>query len=338
MRRAWYTACGTLLRGGIFLTDKTDIRRENGLLDIFKFIAALLIVGSHCLPFFGNDALDYYYGQWFFRFCVPLFLISTGYFFSRMDAARKRRYLLRILIVYAAACAAYWPLMRLYQQTDPVSYFLFGFSHLWYLPALLFAGALHLLTDRFLPRRAVTAVSCALFAFGVFFDEYYKMFDLPSLNAVADFVDEYLGQTRNGLFFAFPMMTSGALIAERDAPRKELSSHLIALAAAFALAFAESAFLRSRINGAISLDLSLFNRLPALVLMRLCLSTEVKLPAPVARGLRKGADLVYLTHYGVILILGFAAGLWGLSSFIATAVITTAAAAVYALIRARTLR
>ena len=42
-------------------------------IDIVKLVCCVLIIGSHTLPLFSSDTLNYYYGQCFFRFCVPFF-------------------------------------------------------------------------------------------------------------------------------------------------------------------------------------------------------------------------------------------------------------------------
>ena len=79
------------------------MRNKTNILDLIKVVACVLIVGSHCLPLFRNDGLNYYYGQWFFRFCVPLFFVSTGYFFAKMEVARKKAYIKRIVLLYLGA-------------------------------------------------------------------------------------------------------------------------------------------------------------------------------------------------------------------------------------------
>ncbi len=55
--------------------------KENKLLDLFKYAAAIFVVASHCLPLVDNIHFNFFYGQWFFRFCVPFFVISSGSFF-----------------------------------------------------------------------------------------------------------------------------------------------------------------------------------------------------------------------------------------------------------------
>lgn len=321
-------------------------RKENALLDIVKFLAAILICASHCLPIFGNAEIDYYYGQWFFRFCVPLFLISAGFFFSRMEPKRQVRYLERIAILYAVSCLLYyavsviWKIPYILHDGPLWKNLLFGYGHLWYLPALLFACAVYIAAERFLPRRVIFFAAVALFAFGVFFDEYYKLFRSPVLNSIAKFIDNYLGQTRNGIFFAFPMLCLGARTNSRiplrgDTPRKKILPLLAALAAAFALAFLESRFFHKTLPSyvVISFDLSVFNWMPAFILFLICMSSDIRLPTLLCRSLRKGADVIYIVHFAVVIVLGERYRQWGMSAFLSAALISTLIAAVYAGIR-----
>lgn len=112
------------------------MRNKANILDLIKVVACVLIVGSHCLPLFKNDGLNYYYGQWFFRFCVPLFFVSTGYFFAKMEVARKKAYIKRIVLLYLGASLLYFPLYFNGGIVLIMSNLIFGFHHLWYLSAL----------------------------------------------------------------------------------------------------------------------------------------------------------------------------------------------------------
>ena len=66
------------------------MRNKANILDLIKVVACVLIVGSHCLPLFRNDGLNYYYGQWFFRFCVPLFFCLNRLFLCEDGSSEKK--------------------------------------------------------------------------------------------------------------------------------------------------------------------------------------------------------------------------------------------------------
>ena len=84
-------------------------KKENKLLDVIKYFSAILILASHCLPLIPNDSFNFFFGQWFFRFCVPLFIISSGYFFTSFDRGGKVKYLKRIAVLYIIASLLYLP-------------------------------------------------------------------------------------------------------------------------------------------------------------------------------------------------------------------------------------
>lgn len=112
------------------------MHKLSNTLDLIKAAACILIVGSHCLPLFRNDELNFYYGQWFFRFCVPLFFVSTGYFFAKMETVRQKAYIRRIILLYLGASLLYLPLYFNGSIMSIMSNLIFGFHHLWYLSAL----------------------------------------------------------------------------------------------------------------------------------------------------------------------------------------------------------
>lgn len=95
----------------VIMNENYKYVKNNNLLDIFKFVASLLIVGSHCLPIFHTEIFNYYYGQWFFRFCVPFFFITTGYFFETMNNNKKINFIKHVLKLYLICTIIYFPLI-----------------------------------------------------------------------------------------------------------------------------------------------------------------------------------------------------------------------------------
>lgn len=114
-------------------------RKENSLLDILKFIAAVMITASHCLPLVPNDSFIFYYGQWFFRFCIPLYFISSGFFFSSFQEEMRSTYIKRISAIYLLSTLLYIPVFKTEGLTSIIRTSILGYHHLWYLSALLIA-------------------------------------------------------------------------------------------------------------------------------------------------------------------------------------------------------
>ena len=61
---------------------QTIKQKENCTLDLLKFVASILVAASHLPGLFSSELAEFYYNGWFFRFCVPLFFASSGYYFQ----------------------------------------------------------------------------------------------------------------------------------------------------------------------------------------------------------------------------------------------------------------
>ena len=119
-------------------------------IDQIKLVACILIVGSHCLPLFESDIANFYYGQWFFRSCVPFFFISTGYFFAQMGKEKQKAYIKRIICIYVISAVIYLPLSTRGTYVNTLKNIVFGYSHLWYLSALVIGLILVFWADKLL--------------------------------------------------------------------------------------------------------------------------------------------------------------------------------------------
>lgn len=112
------------------------VGKKSNSLDIIKTVACILIIGSHALPLFHNDTLNFYYGQWLFRFSVPLFFMVSGFYFCSMTDDKKKKYIKRIVQIYIIASVLYLPIFISLNIKSLVHNLIFGYSHLWYLSAL----------------------------------------------------------------------------------------------------------------------------------------------------------------------------------------------------------
>ena len=117
--------------------NKEQAKPKCCLIDIIKLSACVLIVGSHCTPLFENDSFNFYYNQWFFRFCVPFFFIAAGYFFNTMSKSKKLSYIRRVGVLYIGSTVLYLPIIV--RSTGQMRSLIFGYHHLWYLCALTLA-------------------------------------------------------------------------------------------------------------------------------------------------------------------------------------------------------
>ena len=282
----------------------SDIKNksENNSLNILKFLACFFIVGSHCAPLFKTERLNYYYCQWFFRFCVPLFFITTGYYFIKMSNEKRKSYIKRILIIYVVSTIFYLPLLikNSYNLSNILTFIFFGYHHLWYIISLFYALlVLYFIYKKrdFIVKRHIYVVIAVLIVIGAYLDEYYKIFNIKCLNNVYLFFTKYLFGGRNFIFFAIPMLLIGMIISKNSdkIQRKKNSTIVIMTIVSFAIFLAETYYLRHNIEGIISNDITLFNYFPAIYLFILC--TKIKLCTKLnTKPLRRISDIIYIVH------------------------------------------
>lgn len=267
-------------------------------IDYIKGLACLLIIGSHCFPLFQNDTANFYYGQWFFRFCVPFFFVSTGYFFAKMSIGKKTTYIRRIAVLYVISSVLYLPLILKSSLISIVYQLVYGFTHLWYLSALLIGLLCILLLDRYIGRKKYIFI--ALLLIGIVLDEYYKLFDINILNKGAKAV-QYLGGARNAFFFAIPLLLIGQCI-EQNENRLTKNKKILVLSVfiCFLLGYLESNFLFERLSESITLDVSFFGWTPAIPLFLLGLTIKPGISSNHMRKMRKITDYVYIIHLWII--------------------------------------
>jgi serine/alanine racemase len=155
------------------------------MVDIFKFIAALMVMVIHFRPFSDiNPSLDFISAQIVARLAVPFFLICAGYFMAHKD---MRKSALKLLKLYGIWSLVYLPIVLIgatYNQTTWGTdlllivrdiFFQGTTLHLWYLPAVVFAIVLIGWLRRFMDLRTILIMSFCLYGLGLFTDGYYGL-------------------------------------------------------------------------------------------------------------------------------------------------------------------
>ena len=137
----------------------------------------------------------------------------------------------------------------------------------------------------------------------VFFDEYYKFFyENERILKIAKFIDFYLGSTRNGVFFAFPMITIGSRIESNCNSKKNKIRVYLHIIALFLVGLMECVFLKKFLGSELTNDLTLFGWLPAIPILRICLVQSKTLKQKQSKKIRKITDLMYVFHVYLIII------------------------------------
>lgn len=292
---------------------QTAEHQDNKLLDIFKFLAAIFILASHCLPLVPNMRINFLYGQWFFRFCVPLFLISAGYFFASFQKSDKIKYIKRIIVLYIIASALYLPAYIKAEPKTILQNLVFGYHHLWYLSALIVSLCLYLALESFPSIKKVFTklypyLTVILIIIGAYFDEYRLVFSGISNIPVVKFISlhiKYIGGSRHALFFALPMLWIGRFIYEHKSVLTRLkTSYIWFTILSFTISLTECLLLQHFCGDKITCDITLFNYLPAVFLFMLTLVYQPKVIERFStKTIRKTADIVYVLHIFVLSIV-----------------------------------
>lgn len=308
--------------------------KENRTLDVFKFIACTLIAATHLPSLFDSQIHDFYFAQWFFRFCVPFFFVSSGYFFYK--AKEKLRTIKRIAWLYALSYVLYLPaiLEGAYDLHSLISRLrwnlVFGYEHLWYLSAALEGMLVWYLLEK-LPYvskifHQIGIPACVvLMLLGALLDEHYRLIDNGVIRAAGEFLSVF-GGPRNAIFMGFPLLTFGGAIARyEDRVRKIPTLLLIAgWVVLRGLAYKECTYLYENLGFTINNDLSFFGCWPAVILFELSFRFDLPIPEGGAKLLRKLAEYVYILHPLIAMLISKYLYLEPIPLWIATLVLCSA--------------
>lgn len=204
-----------------------ETKKSYGGLDVFKMIAAFLVVAIHTSPLASFSAeADFFLTRELARLAVPFFFMVTGHFVlsgylgrQEKDFGIVRRYLRKTFILYGIAIVLYIPIgiyAGHYEELTPFGVFkmlLFDgtFYHLWYFPALIIGILLVSFMGMFCASTVCTVISGVLYLIGLFGDSYWGLIaDVPGLSAAYGAGFQLFSYTRNGLFLAPLFLVMGA--------------------------------------------------------------------------------------------------------------------------------
>ncbi len=290
-----------------------DDKSRTGGLDVFRLIAAFLVVTIHTSPLasFSPEA-DFLLTRIVARLAVPFFFMVTGQFVlsgyltgKTRDFTAVGRFLKKILLLYGGCVILYLPVgiyAGHYQEVTPLSlvrtlFFEGTFYHLWYFPALLLGTLLLCGARRFFSLRGLLVLSAGLYLLGLLGDSYWGLTaQVPGVSTVYEWGFSIFGYTRNGLFMAPLFLLLGVWMGRRKtaSPVKAAAGFLLSLALMTAEGFILRAFALQRHD-------SMYLLLPvsAAFLYALLLSWK-KSPC---RLVRTASTWIYLLHPAVILLI-----------------------------------
>ncbi|MDU1890501.1 MAG: acyltransferase family protein [Dysgonomonas sp.] len=187
---------------------------RNVTLDYFKIFLSFLVITSHLRPLFGPGLKSAMLGDGLGRIAVPCFFIISGYFFGRKisDSGAIKKYLKHLLLLYVVWSLIYSKFWGELDCQKLVEYIFFGYSHLWYIPAL-FGGIIILVILKKIIKNdnIILVLGILLYIIGHF---------LEPGRVLLFFV-------RNALFCGFPLVMLGYYVRIKDLPKKIEDKYLI---------------------------------------------------------------------------------------------------------------
>lgn len=292
--------------------------KKYGGLDMFRIVAAFLVVAIHTSPLssFSGEA-DFFLTRVIARLAVPFFFLVTGHFVLGEQFTGQHPspclsavsgYLRKILVMYSAAILIYIPIgiyAGHYQELSAAALlrmlvFDGTFYHLWYFPALILGILLLCLLRRFLSARACTAAVFFLYVLGLLGDSYWGLItEVPGISTAYEWGFQIFSYTRKGIFLAPLFLWIGAQCAGRQNRRTDSP---IIPAAGFILTLAlmtAEGFLLRYLNW--QRHDSMYLLLPVCVyfLYRLLLTMTL----PSKRQLRTISSWIYILHPALIVVL-----------------------------------
>lgn len=206
-------------------------------IDVFRVIAAVLIIAIHTSPLGSYSALaDFILTRVIARIAVPFFFMTSGFFLvSRYQYSTKKlsMFVKKTAWIYGAAIILYIPInvYNGYFQTENllpkiIKDIVFDGTlyHLWYLPASLIGGVFAWYLARYsynaiqIKRqgyKSAFTVAAVLYLIGLFGDSYYGMIENNTVfSGFYILLFQVSDYTRNGIFFAPIFFLLGGWIAD----------------------------------------------------------------------------------------------------------------------------
>jgi len=193
---------------------------RNITLDYYKIFLSILVITIH-YKIVPTSQFEVFYNEiirdGIAKIAVPTFFILNGYFLKIENSRNVKKYLLRITILYITWSLFYLPNFDI----DYIRLFLvnivFGYYHLWYLPALIGAVILFYFIKKGLPNNNLLFLLIAVLLFIVGY--------IIQINAGESTFSEY--KYRNFLFVGLPFLMLGNLIRSSAVTLKNRTGYIL---------------------------------------------------------------------------------------------------------------
>lgn len=289
-------------------------KTQYGMLDVAKFLCALLILFYHffsengSLPMILEEALSTY------AIAVALFMAISGFLLfrklediptrgERWKIVRKQAWrTLRIYLLWSIVYVLYnisrWDFANLTVKFVLLQLrqwvFASTFSTIWFMPALAIGLVATFWLTEFVPKWAMAILAVVLYAAGALMLTYKGVGAMiPGYAAIVNFSGTWLGGARGWLFFAIPLLLVGRIVAKKQSGSRWLL-WLVLSAVCVAAMLAEALILR-RFFGSTGIDMTALMPAAAFCILQFLLSVQIPQGA-YQLWMRKMSLLIFVTQ------------------------------------------
>lgn len=316
-------------------------------IDIFRALAAILIVTIHTSPFMTYSVTaDFILTRIIARVAVPFFFMTSGFFLVSKYSENNERlkwFIKKTAVIYAVSIFIYLPINiynDYFKEAEIIPKILKDIVfdgtmyHLWYLPASIIGAMIAWAAVKRLGYKKALAVASVLYIIGLLGDSYYGAAErIPILKGFYSLIFQISDYTRNGIFFAPLFFVLGGMFGDGLSITKRKAA--VGFAASFGLMTLE-AMLLHRFEWQRHDSMYIFLPVSMVFLFNLLVGVRSK-RLPMLRDL---SLIVYVIHPMVIVFVRMAAKIFGLQGlliensivhFVAVSIISIAASIVLAL-------
>ena len=287
-------------------------KKEYAAVDLFKMVCAILVMMIHTKPFENIFWIDAGIGM-VTRFAVPFFFTVSGYFlFKKVGEKPEEKwqivggYLLRLLRFYTI----WFVIFRIVGIALEGNYYGIGFnlkqfffttngSPLWFVNALLWAVIIVAVLSTWLGRKIVFVVGVIFLLIGYCMSTLLGITGEWAIVQALKPITGFLG-IQGGLFFAFPYVAMGAVLAEKYLV-VENKKNILGIACFFICLGVESLVAVLKLNAPFTfLWISALPMTWFVVKLMLTIELDSK---PVYYAIRKVSTLFYVLHVVVFKVL-----------------------------------
>lgn len=298
-----------------------------GAIDIGKFVAAILVVAIHVLPFSGR--FGFYFDHCIARIADPFFFIASAFFVFRkafaagMSWETLGNYMRRICALYSAWVLVYAPvilyrlmeelpaglpfwelILRIFFQFLRRMFLTGPYGALWFLTALLLAMPLTFAVTKYLGPSLCLIVSFPFFLLTVLQMEYTVFVaEIEIFQQAVSVVTAVFGWLGNGLTYGFFFCSLGMYAAYSGEKERNRRRDAVILGVSLLLLVLECSLIREYELG--QSYGAMFFLIPTAYYLFQLLRQLPLASGKVCLLLRKSSILIFTAHYGVMELLQY---------------------------------